>query len=246
MIARMTHEQPNETMTHHDVQDQPYEIIDSEASGLSRTHGIRRFILSSRDVAEASEVLSRVFTLQEPITRTFDVSREAFAPVARAVCEGAAATGLSVVARDRENKIIGFRISEPWPAPVTEMPALAPALDHIFTLLGFLEAEFDRIFANDNRAVHFQMMGCMPGYEGLGLGTTMVRDALELARKQGFKRVFVEATHERSANVFRRLEFRTLWQVPYDSYEIDGRRVFAQVAEKACFLMEKTLSPIED
>lgn len=219
---------------------QPLEIVDAQPSSLSAL-GVRRFVLGPNDVAEAAEALARVFSTQEPLTQALSVSAAAFAPLAEAVCEAAAETGLSVIARNREQRLVGFRISEPWPAPAGEAPPLSPGLEHIFCLLRHLEETFDRLHAADNRAVHFQMMGCMPGYEGQGLATTLVRDSLEIARRRGFPRVFVEATHEGSARVFRRLEFKTLLEVPYATFEVEGRRVFEGLGTGSCLLMEKEL-----
>ena len=217
------------------------EIVDASPPPSLSALGIRRFVLGPGDVAEAAEVLAQVFSEQEPLTRTLSISREAFAPLAQAVCEEAAESGVSVVARNREGRVVGFRISEPWPSATKEAPPLSRELADIFTLLGHLEAEFDRVHAADRRAVHFQMMGCLPGYEGHGLATTLVRDVMALARRRGFQRVFAEATHEGSARVFRRLEFKTLLEVPYATYEVEKRRVFAGVPADACRLMVKEL-----
>jgi GNAT superfamily N-acetyltransferase len=159
------------------------------------------------------------------------------------MCEGAAGAGLSVVARDREGRIVGFRVAEPWPAPPAEGFEWPAAMTPIASLLASLEAQFDRLHAADNRAVHFIVMGLLPDYESLGLASLMVRDCLRLATQQGFPRVFAEATHEGSARIFRSHGFHTVAQIPYATFEHEGRRVFSSVPATACLLVEKELTP---
>ncbi|MCX4245009.1 hypothetical protein [Paraliomyxa miuraensis] len=215
--------------------------ITTEYPGYSRLrqHGVRRFVLGPDDIAESAAVLTQVFCAQEPLTRTLSIGPAEFGPVGRMLCEVAAEAGLGIIARDRGGNVVGFRISEPWPSTKGSEPPerLAP----IHALLGELEAEFDRLHAADNRAVHFLMMGCVPGLEGMGLASTMVRDTLWLAERRGYARVFAEATHDGSARVLERHGFEPMAEIVYDSYEHAGRRPFVHMPARACKLLVRSL-----
>lgn len=218
-------------------------LIETPASDPLVALGIRRYILGAADVDEATETLCRVFTEGEPLTRTLSLTPADFRPFARAVCEAGADQGLSVIARDAGGRMVGFRIAEPWPAPAGEAVELPVGFAPIIALLTHLEDEFDRLHAADRRALHLQVMGCSPQYEGRGLAKAMVQDTLELAARRGIPRAFAEATHAGSARVFERLGFSTLAELPYATFEYEGRRVFADTPARGCRLVVKELRP---
>ena len=59
-----------------------------------------------------------------------------------------------------------------------------------------------------------------------GLGTALVNRALERLKKKEFSICVTEATSFYSQKIFDRIDFKTLAEIKYEDYKVDGEVVF--------------------
>lgn len=202
--------------------------------------------MHAEDVASAADLVCRVFLEDEPTSRALGLTTEVFLPFARAYCQRAAEDGTGVVARDG-GAIVGVvtcldlleDVRERFPDLHGErFAAKRPDMAFVGCLEGPYVAEHG--FA-PGECAHIAQVAVAEEARGRGLATAMLEEACRAAARRGYRRVVALCTGPASRRAHEKAGFRVERTMRYDTYEHEGRRVFADVPGECALL--STLSP---
>ncbi len=202
-------------------------------------------ILGPQHVDGATACIASTFAAGEPMSQHLGITHDEFTQFARLFIEKTAYEGLSVVAVDEEQQVIGATIAEDY---ATEPPAgletISEKFTPVFALLGSLG---ERYVTSQGVApgthYHIFMCGVYQRYANRRLAQKLNRFAQDMARERGFKAVVCEATGRVSQFVCtNQLGFAYVDEINYQDYLLAGEAVFADITSvDSCILYEKHL-----
>ncbi len=157
----------------------------------------------------------------------------------------AASEGLSLVALNQEQRVIGSIIAEDY---ATEPPAGLETISEKFApVFALLESLGERYVAmrevSPGSHCHLFMCGVYPAYTKRQLAQKLIRSVQDIARARGFKTSVCEATGYISQFMCgTRLGFNHLDEISYRTFLLDGKPVFAGITSvDSCVLYEQEL-----
>ncbi len=218
-----------------DLPPQPtYELLPLSASGLSEEQTIRLAAEMDAD--------------REPLTAATSLTLEEDLPFVTPIVQASWADDLSFVARLKDSEpVLGICLAHDFCSlavvPVETAPVrLLPSLD----LLTELEHEFIRKYGEPSRGevVQLSLTGTIPGVPGYEMTRQLELQSLAAARERGYRFAMTICTHRVTAIQAERAGFTRLSSRDYSTYEFEGQRVFASLAnvhrEAILFVKELT------
>lgn len=211
-----------------------------EALGIQ--YGV--FELSDRD--EMASLLAEAFSRYEPPAGALGVSAEEFELCVRLFCPGAAAEGLTIVARsaatgEMAGALLATDFTTPPPAGIEQV---GEKLLPIFTLLEQLDAQYqrDRII-EPGAYLHLYMLAVARPFTGRQVAQHLLDACEENGRRKGYRRAVAEATGSVSQHILRKRGYTDHFQISYQEYRYQGAPVFASIeGHSGVILMDKVLA----
>mmetsp|Transcript_22956 Transcript_22956/g.53588 ORF Transcript_22956/g.53588 Transcript_22956/m.53588 type:complete len:215 (-) Transcript_22956:66-710(-) len=200
------------------------------------------------DIPAVIELWAETFTKGEPMAVYQGITARVFAEAVAPMVHHVVPQGLSLVVR-RNGNLIAFVLCEDF-ALIPEAPT-PDSLKETFALLGqlehnYLEATFKGRAPAVGELFHCAAGGTLAGNEGLGIGARFFSECLEVARRAGFKRVFVEAAHPATNHIWKKLGAVTISEIEYATFEFEGSRPFSGLTNpRSCTLLELVISSAE-
>ena len=202
-------------------------------------------VLGPQHINGATACIASTFAAGEPMSQHLGITQDEFIQFARLFIEKTAREGLSVVALDEEQRVIGATIAEDY---VTEPPAGLEAISEKFTpVFALLESLGERYVASQGVTsgthYHIFMCGVYQQYANRRLAQKLNRFAQDMARERGFKAAVCEATGRISQFVsVNQLGFDYVDEINYQDFLLDGEAVFAGITSvDSCILYERRL-----
>lgn len=211
-----------------------------EASGIQ--YGV--FELSDQD--EMASLLAEAFSCDDPPAVAMGISAEEFEACVRLFCPGAAAEGLTIIARSAgTGEMMGAFLAADFTAPSP------PGIEHVsekflptFTLLDQLDADYRR-----NKTIapgtylHLLLLGVARPFTGRQVAQHLVAACEENGRRKGYRVAVTEASGSVSQRIFRKQGYADCFQVSYQEYRYQGIPVFASIeGHSGVILMDKILA----
>lgn len=187
-------------------------------------------LLTHKHVPQVTEIFTRAFCDDEPMTHFLDMQYDTYTEFARAVATQAADDGFSIVALDG-NRVIACGLSEDL-ADVKPIPIdFDPNFKYILHLLDSLGANFfpGKIFPKKHLA-HLFITAVDKDYRHLGLSTQINFRAMDLAASLGFQFMYCELTNyfnEKGIMHHLKNTKKLIGSQMYDSFTTEGIRPFA-------------------
>lgn len=200
--------------------------------------------LAPQYLDQTIRLVTESFLTKEPITPLIGVPEQDFTRFAASACASSLAGGLSWVALARgTGRVVGFCLCQDFAAQLDlDVPAsMAP----IFALLGELEQGYRRARGEirAGEVVELFMTGAAAAEDGFTLTLALEEQAVAGAAQKGYQRAVTTCTHLVTAYIASQAGFSQLAAIPYDSFQFDGRTVFAAAAglHKEAVVFEKCL-----
>lgn len=198
-------------------------------------------LLTKKDVDLTIKCMVKTFLHDEPMTRNLKISEKEFKYFAKIICEKMIKEKLSYICKNLSNEVIGFCLNEDL---ITEPPKsikrVTQKMEPIFNVLDRL----DKLYLKDktrkrNYFFHMFMVGVLRKYRGKGLAQKLISNSIELANLRGFNKILTEATNISSQNLFiQKFGFKEMYNINYKKFEHNGLKVFQNIGEKYCKLLE--------
>ncbi|GEM_PF-1553510 len=181
-----------------------------------------------------------LFFDREPLTRYFGINKERMIAIARQMHaereNNPVEKGLCWVAKDgsQAGRMAGFIACDDIAADV--MPTLPGGLidedqkkmNAMMRLLGEIRGPcMDRIAAKGERCLHIVALGVAPGYEGRGIGTRLLKQAITQAARLGFTAAYAECSGPASLKCHEKVGFTNIHSACLNEIQIDGARPYA-------------------
>lgn len=212
---------------------------------LVQTEKISIEILLPKHVEGATACIADTFAEGEPMSQILGISKQEFTRFARLFIDKAAREGLSVVAINEEQKVVGAFIAEDY---VTQPPlGLDTISEKFIPVFVLLESLSKRYLASQPVAegthYHIFMCGVYQQYANRHLGRKLEWFAEDVARERGYKVVVCEATGRISQFICaNQLGFEYVDEINYQDFRLEGEAVFADIASvDSCIVYQKLL-----
>lgn len=201
--------------------------------------------MSAADVAPAAALVARIFVEHEPTTRALGLDLGTFLPFMEAYCRRAAEDGTGVVALE-EGHLVGVAtcldlledVRERFPElQDARFSAKLPDLAFVGRLEGPYVEEHGLV---PGQSAHIAQLAVEERARGRGVATCLLEEACRLARERGYERIAALCTSPASRAAHEKVGLRVDRTLRYDTYEHEGRRVFADVPGE-CALLDRRL-----
>lgn len=196
------------------------------------------------DVAPAADLVCAIFLDSEPTSRALGLTREVFLPFCLAYCGRAAEDGTGVVAR-LDGRIVGAAtcldlledVRDRHPELQSErFAAKLPDMAFVARLEGpYVEENALR----PGQCAHVAQVAVAPEAAGRGIATRLLEEACRAAAARGYDRVVSLCTGPGSYRAHEKAGFEVDRTLRYDTYEHEGRRVFADVPGECALLVRR-------
>lgn len=187
-------------------------------------------LLSTADVAATADLVSRVFSEDEPLAIAAGQTKDELFAMMSAVGASALSEALSIGAWV-DGELVGVAITTvfTW-LPPEGTEALSPNYSPIAVLIEELEADFHaRPREELETCAHIHMLAVGRGFRDRKIAGSLVQRCIENAASKGFTEIVTDATNPASQSVFVKAKFERLAKVSYDSFTFEGRRVFSGI-----------------
>lgn len=188
--------------------------------------------LQDEHVKSAIDLFTKTFCDSEPLTHHLNIHYQDYYPFSKEVVQKAVKEGMSKVALDKNNKVIGLCIAEDLADPFIPHLAHYPKIKPVFEILDSLSKPFlqGKKFIK-GKVVHVWIAAIDDAYRGLGLSTQVDMAAIESAARKGFDYAYAEFTNELSENVTHQFKVLQLYnRIYYDQFTTkEGTRPFEGV-----------------
>jgi hypothetical protein len=204
--------------------------------------GITYDILGAGDIPGALECLGVAFE-NEPMGRVLGVTDEEIRIFSAPILEKACEEGLSVVARNREDIVMGVNLCLDWTTEIPVSEGVSRKFDPIMKLLATLDEGMIERLDEDSRMrvvdetgkvgkgriLHMFMLGVLKG-NPKEMGTTLTRTTERLAKICGFEATAAEATGPISQHiVLNKFGYREVSAVDYSDFTFKGEKPFTGI-----------------
>jgi len=202
-------------------------------------------ILDAKDLAEVADITARGFTDgSEPVALALGITPEKFKQFVDALLPKFLQEGLSIVVRDaRTGEIAGAQLNEEMGMDLPVDPSQFEWAAPVFALAGELYQQYYQgPHTEPSDAVHVVVIAVSISYRGKGVAQQLLDLSMEHARARGYMRAVVEATGVVSQHVFAKAGFTNKVEIPYATFECDGKRPFQNTGgHPSILLMDKDL-----
>lgn len=201
--------------------------------------------MQAEDVTRAAALVCALFVEHEPTTRALGLDAGVFLPFAEAYCRRAAEDGTGVVAREGA-VLLGVLtcldlledVRERYPElHDARFAAKLPDLAFVACLEGPYVEEHG---LGPGECAHIAQVAVLEEARGRGIATALLEEACRAARRRGYRRIVALCTGPASRRTHEKAGFRVEKTLRYDTYEHEGRRVFAAVPGE-CALLAREL-----
>ncbi len=179
----------------------------------------------TKDYANSAlELFTKSFCDSEPITKHLNITYQDYEPFTKEVIEKAVREGMSVVAVDKNNKVIACAISEDIVSPFVPHFSKYPKMKPIFALLNELDKPFmsGKSFIK-GKIAHVWIAVVNPHFRGQGLSTAIDMACGELAVRKGFDFAYAEFTNDLSANITHHYDVYKLYNsIKYEDFRLEN------------------------
>lgn len=179
----------------------------------------------TKDYLESAlQLFTKSFCDSEPITKHLNITYKDYEPFAREVLDKATKEGMSVVALDKQNKVIACAIAEDIVNPFVPHLAKYPKMKPIFALLN----ELDKPFMSGKHFIkgkisHVWIAVVNPEYRGQGLSTAIDMACGELAVRKGFDFAYAEFTNDLSEKITHHYDvYKLCHSIKYEDFALDS------------------------
>ena len=202
-------------------------------------------ILQPKHVEGAITCIADTFAGGEPMSQLLGITRQEFTQFARLFIEKTAKEGLSVVAINEEQEVIGATIAEDYMTdPPLGLDTISEKFNPIFALLESLGTQYiaSQGVAPDTH-YHIFMCGVYQHYANRRLAQKLNQFAEDIARERKYRAVVCEATGRISQFVCaNQLGFAYVDEISYKDFQLEGKRVFANISNvDSCIVYQKHL-----
>jgi ribosomal protein S18 acetylase RimI-like enzyme len=212
---------------------------------LTERDGVKYALLEAKDLTQVADMVAGGFTDgSEPTALALRLAPEDLKPFVEVLLPKFLREGLSIVARDAQTgEIAGAQLNDEMefdlPVELARFEWTAP----VFALSNELYRQyFQGGLPQPNEAVHIFIIGVSRLYRGKSIAHQLVGLSLERARARGYRRAVVEATGLISQHLLRKAGFTTRVEIPYATFEYDGKRPFENTGDHpSIMLMDKDL-----
>ena len=219
--------------------------MNTTTSGAVLPQKITLEVLGPQHVDGAITCIASTFAAGEPMSQHLGITQDEFTQFARLFMKKTAHEGLSVVAVNEEQQVVGATIAEDYATdPPTGLETISEKFTPVFALLKSLG---ERYVTSHGVATgthyHIFMCGVYQQYANRRLALKLNKFAQDLARERRFKTVVCEATGRVSQFVSaNQLKFSYVDEINYQDFLLEGEAVFADITSvDSCILYEKQL-----
>lgn len=202
-------------------------------------------ILGPQHVDGATACIAGTFAAGEPMSQHLGITQDEFTQFARLFIEKTANEGLSVVAVDENQQVVGATIAEDY---ATEPPVGLETISEKFTPIFALLESLGKPYVASQGVTsgthyHIFMCGVYQKYANRRLAQKLNQFAQDVARERKFKTAVCEATGRISQFVCtNQLEFDYVDEINYQNFLLSGEAVFANITSvDSCILYERHL-----
>jgi GNAT superfamily N-acetyltransferase len=195
--------------------------------------GVNYAPLEAQDLDQVADMVARGFTDgSEPTALALGLGPEDLKPLVEALLPKFLREGLSIVARNAQTgEIAGVQLNDEMtfelPVELTRLEWAAP----VFALADEMYRQyFQGGLPEPRESVHIFIIGVSGLYRGKGVGHQLLDLCLERARARGYRRAVAEATGLVSQHVLRKAGFTDRVEIPYATFEYEGKRPFENTA----------------
>lgn len=191
--------------------------------------------LTKEYMQSTADLFTKAFCDSEPITKHLGIQYHEYEPFVMEVITKAVKDGISVVAVDKNNKVIACTIAE----DITDMfePKLSsyPKMKPIFAILDELSKPFlaGKTFKK-GKIAHVWIAIVDQDYRGRGLSTEIDLACGAMCITKGYDFAYAEFTNPVSEKITHHYKVQKLYNtIKYDSFTWSGQKPFAGVAGEA-------------
>lgn len=208
--------------------------------------GIQYGVFELSDQDEMASLLAEAFSRYDPPALAMGVSAEEFETVVRPFGPGAAAEGLTIVARSAATgEMVGALLTTDFttPPPASTGQANEKFLP-VFTLIDQLDAQYQRDKTLEpGTHLHLLLLGVARPFTGRQVAQHLIAACEENGRRKGYRVAVTEATGSVSQHTFRKQGYADRFQIFYQEYRYQGAPVFASIeGHSGVILMDKVLA----
>lgn len=203
-------------------------------------------VIQQEDVKAVTKCLADTFSHSEPMCSTVGITFDELYYFANLFTERAAKEGLSIVACDTENdKIVGCLVSEDLTAqPPVGIENVTEKMEPVLEVLTQLEEQFfqHNQEVRQGEILHMFMGGVYPEYAGKQVLENLALKNEELAKNKGFNKILVELTGKASQIVYKKLNYKELYNIEYNNFKFNGAKPFSGIANHdSCVIASKKI-----
>ena len=208
--------------------------------------GIVYEMLQEKDVEETASLMSEVFSRGELTVRYFKITAEEYHYFAEIYCKKAIKEGLSMVAKDKDNrKIVAFLINEDFDSPKPDgFENLTPKVIADFALIEALEEDAKANKKEGERRFHLFLGGTDKEYENRHILSTLINESMKLAKNKNFTSIIAEPTGFATQHIIKKLGFKQINSIEYKKFQFQGKYIFENLegaVPLGIILMEKII-----
>jgi hypothetical protein len=211
---------------------------------LNEMEGVRYALLTKDTLNETAVMTAEAFACYDPVITSLGIPSSDFAEFVR-LLGPREEEELTVIATDLESgQIIGAMITDDFAInPPAKIKQLGEKFEPLWALLDELDAQYEqRRILPTGKYLHFFLLAVNHQYKGKHVAQNLVQVCLENGAKKNYKVGIVEATSLVSQHIFRKFGFVDRFEVPYQIFAYQGRRVFESIkGDQGIILMDKAL-----
>lgn len=191
--------------------------------------------LAKEHMQSTAELFIKSFCDSEPITKYLGIQYEEYEPFVIEVITKAVKEGISVVAVDKNNRVIACTIAEDITNQFTPNLSLYPKMKPVFALLDKLSEPFleNKIFKK-GKIAHVWVAIVDADYRGKGLSTEIDLACGAMCVSKGYEFAYAEFTNAVSEKITHHYKVHKLFNtIKYDTFTWNNQKPFASVEGEA-------------
>lgn len=222
-----------------------------EAPKISPTHrpGFELHLLTPARLGAEQAILlaAKIDEEREPLTAATNLTIDDQVPYVSPIVHAGLAEGLSFLAQAAgTQQILGFCLAHDYCTPAgISLSEASPRLRPTIAILTELEDAYVHLRGQPapGEVIQLAMTGTVPGVAGYEIARQLELRAMETARLRGYRRAVTICTNRVTSIQALRAGFVQVDSRPYATYEFEGKRFFAAIAEvhHEAVLFEKEL-----
>ncbi|KAJ6253417.1 hypothetical protein M0813_13431 [Anaeramoeba flamelloides] len=196
---------------------------------------IKRLTIDYLD--QASDLTTNVFRTEGPVCSVMEEDETVLSSFIKTEVNKSLNQGIGVMAIDRETeKIVGCQLMSDCASTEEETEIFNTAIQKmewnkkIFQkIMGdyFEENQFIR-----RQAMYIGFLSVHPQYRKMGLGRTLVTQAIKMSKEKGYERCCIWCTSIYSQMICQKLGFKIRKEISYQDLTVDGQYLWKNTFEK--------------